>query len=369
MQINTQDFCCVNEHCHARGHYNKGNIIGHNFKQGRLKCKECGKTFSVRALTPMYRKRHSMDHIKMVLMLILYGCPLHAIEKVFSHRRETINQWIIDFGDHFENIHYQLVVQPIDHKKVELDELYTTTPGGKHWVTSALSSTYKLWLGGHVSTSRNSSLIDKLCSLVSKCCDHKKFLLIATDGLSSYKTGIKKYFNKKIPRNGKIGRSSYFFPKNIVLVQCVKNYVRKGKRYLCYGINHCNIALGTPKAIPFLMKKLGTKGVIHTAFIERFNATLRSSIHTFTRRSRSVVKNTNLSEKWLYLFGGFYNFCRVHQSLKKTPAQASGIVNQEFTFEKLILMHRSVKKWTPPKKKGRPSKKDQILIDRWFNNT
>ncbi|NME66575.1 IS1 family transposase [Flammeovirga aprica] len=368
MQISTQDFCCVNEHCHARGHYNKGNIIGHNLKKGRLKCKECGKTFSTRALTPMFRKRHSLDHIRMILMLILYGCPLHAIEKVFSHRRETINQWILDFGDHFENIHHQLVVQPIDHKKVELDELYSSTPGGKNWITSAISSTYRLWLGGHVSNKRNTTLINKLCEIVAKCCDHSKFLLIATDGLSSYKTGIKKYFNKKIPRRGKIGRSSYYFPENIVLIQCIKSYVRKGKRYVCHGVDHCDIALGNLRVLPFLMKKLNTTGVVHTAYIERFNATLRSSIHTFTRRSRSSIKNIELSEKWLYLFGGFYNFCRIHQSLKTTPAVAAGIVNQVFSFDEMVNKHRTIKKWTPPKKKGRPLKKDQIIIDKWYTH-
>ena len=63
-------------------------------------------------------------------------------------------------------------------------------------------------------------------------------------------------------------------------------------------------------------------GMINTADIERFNATLRSRIGTLVRRTRSLARTVTRLETDLYWTGVVYNFCTVHDTLEGTPAMA-----------------------------------------------
>ena len=161
------------------------------------------------------------------MKLLFHGCPIHAIVIVFDIDFRTVSAWISRFGVHCEELHEELVAQNRPHDKVEADELWSKRQGGKFWITSALASTSRLWLGGNVGLRRDTNLIYELCVKIVRCVDIQKPLLIVTDGLSTYASCLKKVFRQKIPRNGRTGRCSFKLPQNLLLIQCVKSLLRK----------------------------------------------------------------------------------------------------------------------------------------------
>jgi hypothetical protein len=75
---------------------------------------------------------------------------------------------------------------------------------------------------------------------------------------------------------------------------------------------------------------------IGTSHVERQNLTIRMQMRRLTRLTNAF------SKKWENLWAAYclhfawYNFCRIHQSLRVTPAMAAGIVGQVWGFENLI---------------------------------
>jgi hypothetical protein len=73
-----------------------------------------------------------------------------------------------------------------------------------------------------------------------------------------------------------------------------------------------------------------------TSHIERSNLTLRAFIRRMTRLSCAFSKKWENHEAMLALAICHYNYCRVHSSLKTTPAVASGLENHKWTVRELI---------------------------------
>lgn len=70
---------------------------------------------------------------------------------------------------------------------------------------------------------------------------------------------------------------------------------------------------------------------ISTAYVERNNLTMRMSMRRFTRLTNAFSKKAQNLQRALALHFMYYNFCRVHQSLKTTPAIAAGLTDRVWT--------------------------------------
>jgi hypothetical protein len=73
-----------------------------------------------------------------------------------------------------------------------------------------------------------------------------------------------------------------------------------------------------------------------TSHIERQNGTLRQWCKRFTRLTYAFSKKWDNLSAALALHFAHYNFCRVHGSLKVTPAMQAGITNRIWTLAELI---------------------------------
>jgi hypothetical protein len=71
----------------------------------------------------------------------------------------------------------------------------------------------------------------------------------------------------------------------------------------------------------------------------------------------------------MFLVGTVYNFCTPHESLppaqQTTPAMAAGITDHRWTMHDLPSFHVPLARWAPPKRRGRPSRALQRLVERW----
>ncbi len=75
---------------------------------------------------------------------------------------------------------------------------------------------------------------------------------------------------------------------------------------------------------------------VSTSYVERQNLTMRMSMRRFTRLTNGFSKKIENHGHAVALHFMHYNFCRVHKSLRVTPAMESGISNHVWTLEELV---------------------------------
>jgi len=75
---------------------------------------------------------------------------------------------------------------------------------------------------------------------------------------------------------------------------------------------------------------------ISTSFVERQNLTLRMAMRRFTRLTNGFSKRLANLKAACALHFAHYNFCRVHSSLRVTPAMAAGIANEIWPLHLLL---------------------------------
>ncbi len=77
---------------------------------------------------------------------------------------------------------------------------------------------------------------------------------------------------------------------------------------------------------------------ISTSYVERQNLTMRMSMRRFTRLTNGFSKKLENHEHMLAIYFMYYNFCRVHQTLRVTPAMEAGLSNHVWTIEEMVSL-------------------------------
>jgi len=75
---------------------------------------------------------------------------------------------------------------------------------------------------------------------------------------------------------------------------------------------------------------------ISTSFVERQNLTMRMSMRRFTRLTNGFSKKFESHWAALALWFAFYNFCRIHSSIRVTPAMEAGITDHVWELAELL---------------------------------
>ena len=75
---------------------------------------------------------------------------------------------------------------------------------------------------------------------------------------------------------------------------------------------------------------------ISTSYVERQNLTMRMSMRRFTRLTNGFSKKIENHAYAVALHFMHYNFCRIHKTLRITPAMACGLSNHVWSLEELV---------------------------------
>src|SRR3984957_16505173 len=75
---------------------------------------------------------------------------------------------------------------------------------------------------------------------------------------------------------------------------------------------------------------------ISTSFVERQNLTMRMAMRRFTRLTNAFSKKLSHLKAAVALHFAYYNFCRVHSSLRVTPAMEAGIADHIWSIGELL---------------------------------
>jgi len=115
------------------------------------------------------------------------------------------------------------------------------------------------------------------------------------------------------------------------------------------------VIYGSKKAVEtVLITSVGN--VINTAFIERFNLSIRQHVAALGRKVQSLAKSEKGLIAELALFQMYYNFCLPHGSLRKeltaegnqkwqkqTPGMSAGLTSRVWSLEEMMM--RQVPPW------------------------
>ena len=74
---------------------------------------------------------------------------------------------------------------------------------------------------------------------------------------------------------------------------------------------------------------------ISTSYVERQNLTMRMNMRRFTRLTNAFSKKVENHEASVALHFMYYNFCRIHTTLRVTPAMAAGIADHVWSLEEV----------------------------------
>jgi IS1 family transposase len=77
---------------------------------------------------------------------------------------------------------------------------------------------------------------------------------------------------------------------------------------------------------------------ISTSYVERQNLNLRMGLRRFTRLTNAFSKKFENHCHMVAIYHAYYNFCRVHQTLRVTPAMEAGLTAHVWTLDELVQL-------------------------------
>ena len=184
-------------------------------------------------------------------------------------------------------------------------------PGvGSVWTWSAIDADSKLivsWLVG----SRDAGYAHEFMQDVASRLANR--VQLSTDGLRLYLEAVEDAFGSAVD-----------------YAQLVKIYGEAPESEKRYSPAEC---IGTRK-----IEISGSPDPDHisTSYAERVNLTMRMSMRRFTRLTNGFSKKVENLEAAFALFAMHYNFCRIHKTLRVTPAMAAGLSDHPWDLEELV---------------------------------
>lgn len=357
-QMNASRQFCPNENCKARGQIGQGNIVVHSRTRPRYRCKECAKTFSAQHGTIFAGRRKPNELIVIVVTLLAYGCPLQAIVHAYGLDERTVANWRDRAGKHCEQVHHAVVAQgKLDLVHVQADEIRVKGRKMIAWMGLAMMVSTRLWVAGVVSLSRERTLADRLMQQVRACAQSWRAVLICTDGWAAYPGSIQRAFREKVKARAGRGRACL----QVWLELCIATVIKRTEKNRVVEVRH-KMTLGTLKQASKLLQASRGGTILNTAFIERFNGTMRERLASLTRKCRHAARRLEALETGMYLIGCTYNFCWPHHELSRaqhaghacTPAMASGLTDHVWSIAELLGYRVAPSPWLEPPHRGRP---------------
>jgi IS1 family transposase len=222
----------------------------------------------------------------------------------------------------------------------------------------------RLWLAGVVSPTRDRKLADRLMQQVRACGQALRAVLVCTDGWAAYPNSIRRAFREKVKLTSGRGRARLRVWPQLYIGTVIKRTVKKRVVELTRRMVQSSL-----KRAAVLLRRSRGGTMLNTAFIERFNATMRERLATLTRKCRHAARRLEALHTGMYLLGCTYNFCWPHHELSHirdsatgkrrtgsacTPAMAAGLTDHIWSVCELLSYHIPPCPWVEPKRRGRP---------------
>jgi IS1 family transposase len=143
-----------------------------------------------------------------------------------------------------------------------------------------------------------------------------------------------------------------FLPYQNSIRAAFGNRVAHGSIVKTYSVTHLAVKEAARRYSPAQVISVsrdvvsGVPAHISTSYVERSNLTLRMSSKRFARLSNGFSKKLEPHCAAASLYVARYNLCRIHESLRSTPAMALGIAERVWTVGDLLDAALATQPWT-----------------------
>lgn len=259
-----------------------------------------------------------------VIKCLVEGSSIRSTVRMTGVAKNTVAKLLVDMGCAASEMMERTLVN-LPCKRVQCDEIWSFVyakdanvpsemkdePGvGSVWTWTALCADTKLavawFIGG-----RDAEYAREFMQLVASRLAGR--VQLTSDGHGAYLQAVEEAFGSDID-----------------FAQLVKLYGAERAGEARYSPAKCT---GCKK-----VKVIGSPVAKHisTSYVERANLTMRMNMRRFTRLTNAFSKKLENHMHAVTLYFAHYNFCRVHQTLGKTPAMAAGIASHAWSIEELV---------------------------------
>lgn len=263
-----------------------------------------------------------------VVKCLVEGNSIRATVRMTGAAKNTVTKLLVELGEACRRAH-NLHVQFLKTKIVQVDEIWcfvgckakNVRPErmmekgiGDAWTWTAIDADSKLmisWLCGGRDAGHAKRFLDDVAFRLSNR------VQLTSDGHQAYL--------KTVPEA---------FDNNVDYAMLVKMYGPSSNNTpeARYSPPKCN---GTKRHV---ICGMPDQTHVSTSYAERANLTMRMSMRRFTRLTNAFSKKVENLEHATAVHFMHYNFVRVHQTLKTTPAVVAGIADRAWTVEDMIAL-------------------------------
>ena len=279
-----------------------------------------------------------------ILSLLCEGMGINAATRIIGVSKNTVLKLLANAGEACAKYQDE-TMRDLKCKRVECDEIWSfvgmkqknvpealkyTFGFGDVYTWTAIDAETKLIPCWHVGTRDAESAYEFIHDLAARLTNRVQ---LTTDGHKAYIEAVENAFGHDVD-----------------FAQLIKMYGNAGqskedaRRYSpaeCTGIEKRRVT-GNPN----------TKD-ISTSYVERQNLTMRMHMRRFTRLTNAFSKKLENHMHAISLYFMFYNFCKIHKTLRVTPAMAAGITNRVWDIIDVVKLIPE----EAPKKRGIYKKK------------
>jgi IS1 family transposase len=268
----------------------------------------------------------SISRRAQILQLLTEGLSMRAAARIVGCSYNTVTPLLVDAGKACQRYQNEVLVN-LSCKFVQCDEIWAfcgckernVTPDrkakghGDAWTWIAMCADTKLaicWRVGSRTVWDARYFMEKLASRLANR------VQLSTDGLISYPDAVERSFGTEVDYGTIIKLFGKKLPKEYPDI--------KYSQPLCTGITK-NVIKGNP-----------AKSKISTSYIERYNLTVRMADRRFTRLTNAFSKKLYNLRCSVALHMMHYNFCRVHGTLRVTPAMEAGVSDHIWEMKEVV---------------------------------
>jgi transposase-like protein/IS1 family transposase len=292
----------------------------------RFRCRDCGARFTEPQQTPLGSHTTAIDDAVNVFTLMTEGMSVRAISRVTGIHKTTILSLLKTVGEKCARL-FDAKIRNVRPHYVQADEAWTFVQKkqkrltaddpadyGDQYVWIALDSETKAVLSYYVGKRDAVSAYEFIGDLSRRIADQHRPQL-TTDGLEGYVGAVEEHVGADVD-----------------FAQLVKQYAHPRTD----GPDWFRPSSHVVAAIPTLMMGDPDDRRISTSHIERANVTVRMHLRRFTRLTNGFSKKLENLKAAVAIFMAWYNFCRVHQTWRVTPAMEAGFTDHVWTIGELF---------------------------------
>ncbi len=290
----------------------------------RYRCLTCAKTFSDEQEKPLDDMRTSPETFLKIMALLTEGVGINAASRLTGTHKETVLRALELAGQRCAKLMDERM-RGLSIPDIQMDEIWgfvlvkekhirpIDDPNrvGDQYTFCAIDSATKLIVsfkvGKRTAETTRAFISDLSARVVSQ-------VQLNTDSFGAYQNAIRSSFK---------GRADHG--------QMVKVYAKGTSDERRYSPPEVVTAIRTPiSGDPAYWS-------ISTSYIERSNLSMRTFMRRLTRLCLGYSKKLENLRYAIALYFSFYNFCRVHSTLKTTPAVAAGLTDHVWSLEELLI--------------------------------